>query len=34
VGRYAAELVTGKLKVVEPRFSVASKSERQNRAVH
>ena len=34
VGRYASELVTGKLKAVEPRFSVATKAERQNRAVH
>jgi sarcosine oxidase len=34
VGRYAAELVTGKLKAVEPRFSLATKSEQQNRAVH
>ena len=34
VGRYAAELVTGKLKTVEPRFSVATKAEQQNRAVH
>jgi sarcosine oxidase len=34
VGRYAAELTTGKLKKVEPRFSLATKAERQNRAVH
>jgi glycine/D-amino acid oxidase-like deaminating enzyme len=34
VGRYASELLTGKLKAVEPRFSVASKAEQQNRAVH
>jgi glycine/D-amino acid oxidase-like deaminating enzyme len=34
VGRYAAELVTGKLKAVEPRFSLATKTEQQNRAVH
>jgi sarcosine oxidase len=34
VGRYAAELATGKLKKVEPRFSLASKAEQQNRAVH
>jgi glycine/D-amino acid oxidase-like deaminating enzyme len=34
VGRYAAELLTGKLKAVEPRFSLASKTEQQNRAVH
>ncbi|MES1263817.1 MAG: hypothetical protein ABUL69_05635, partial [Peristeroidobacter soli] len=34
VGRYAAELLTGKLKAVEPRFSLTSKAEQQNRAVH
>jgi sarcosine oxidase len=34
VGRYAAELLTGKLKNVEPRFSLDSKKEQQNRAVH
>jgi glycine/D-amino acid oxidase-like deaminating enzyme len=34
VGRYAAELVTGKLKKIEPRFSLSSKEELQNRAVH
>ncbi len=34
VGRYAAELLTGKLKKVEPRFSLASKAAQQNRAVH
>jgi sarcosine oxidase len=34
VGRYASELVTGKLKKLEPRFSLATKSEQQNRAVH
>jgi len=34
VGRYATELVTGKLKAVEPRFSLASKAEDQSRAVH
>ncbi len=34
VGRYAAELLTGRLKAVEPRFSLASKAEQQNRAVH
>jgi len=34
VGRYAAELLTDKLKSIEPRFSLASKSEQQNRAVH
>jgi glycine/D-amino acid oxidase-like deaminating enzyme len=34
IGRYAAELVTGKLKVIEPRFSLGTKAEQQNRAVH
>ncbi|HEX8224895.1 MAG TPA: FAD-dependent oxidoreductase [Allosphingosinicella sp.] len=34
VGRYAALLVTGTLAAPEPRFSLATKSERQNRAVH
>jgi glycine/D-amino acid oxidase-like deaminating enzyme len=34
VGRYAGELLTGKLKKVDPRFSLESKSEQQNRAVH
>jgi sarcosine oxidase len=34
VGRYASELLTAKLKKVEARFSLASKSEQQNRAVH
>jgi glycine/D-amino acid oxidase-like deaminating enzyme len=34
VGRYAAELLSGKLKKVEPRFSLATKAEQQNRAVH
>ncbi len=34
VGRYAAELLTGKLKNMEPRFSLATKTEQQNRAVH
>jgi len=34
VGRYAAELLTGKLKKVEPRFSLETKAEQQNRAVH
>jgi len=34
VGRYAAELVTGKLKKLEPRFSLESKAEQQSRAVH
>jgi glycine/D-amino acid oxidase-like deaminating enzyme len=34
VGRYAAELVTGTLARPNPRFSLATKSERQNRSVH
>ena len=34
VGRYAAEFVTGRLKKPEPRFSLESKTEQQNRAVH
>jgi glycine/D-amino acid oxidase-like deaminating enzyme len=34
VGRYAAELLTGKLKKSEPRFSMSTKAEQQNRAVH
>ena len=34
VGRYAAELVTGARTRGEPRFSLASKGERQNRSVH
>jgi glycine/D-amino acid oxidase-like deaminating enzyme len=34
VGDYAAKLLTGKLGRVEPRFSLASKGERQDRAVH
>jgi glycine/D-amino acid oxidase-like deaminating enzyme len=34
VGAYAAKLVTGTLADPEPRFSLASKSERQDRAVH
>jgi sarcosine oxidase len=34
VGRYAAELLTGKIGKIEARFSLASKAERQNRAVH
>ena len=34
VGRYAAELLTGKLKAIESRFSFATKAEQQNRAVH
>ncbi len=34
VGRYAASLVTGKLTKAEPRFSLGSKADVQNRAVH
>jgi sarcosine oxidase len=34
VGRYASELSTGKLKRAEPRFSLETKAEQQNRAVH
>lgn len=34
VGRYAAELVMGRLGAPEPRFSLATKAERENRAVH
>jgi sarcosine oxidase len=34
VGRYAAQLLLGKLKAAEPRFSLATKEEQQNRAVH
>jgi sarcosine oxidase len=34
VGRYAAELVTGRLKKIEPRFSLDTKKEQQSRAVH
>src|SRR5688572_5861983 len=34
VGRYAAELLTGRLKTPESRFSLATKAEQQNRAVH
>jgi sarcosine oxidase len=34
VGRYAAELLTGKLKSPEPRFGLSTKAEQQNRAVH
>lgn len=34
VGRYAAELLTGRLAKREPRFSLASKGEHQDRAVH
>ncbi|HEX2764735.1 MAG TPA: FAD-dependent oxidoreductase [Allosphingosinicella sp.] len=34
VGAYAARLVTGTLAAPEPRFSLATKGERQDRAVH
>jgi glycine/D-amino acid oxidase-like deaminating enzyme len=34
VGRYAAELVMGRLRTPEPRFSLATKAEAENRAVH
>jgi sarcosine oxidase len=34
VGRYAAQLLTGTLSAPEPRFSLASKGETQNRSVH
>ncbi len=34
VGRYASELLMGKLKAAEPRFSLESKADEQNRAVH
>jgi glycine/D-amino acid oxidase-like deaminating enzyme len=34
VGRYAAELALGTLAAVEPRFSLATKTENQARAVH
>ncbi len=34
VGRYASELLTGRLGKVEPRFSLETKAEQQNRAVH
>lgn len=34
VGRYAASLVAGTLTTPEPRFSLATKGERQERAVH
>jgi glycine/D-amino acid oxidase-like deaminating enzyme len=34
VGRYAAELVMGTLRNPEPRFSLATKAEVENRAVH
>jgi len=34
VGAYAAKLITGTLAAPEPRFSLATKGERQDRAVH
>jgi glycine/D-amino acid oxidase-like deaminating enzyme len=34
VGRYAAQLATGALRSREPRFSLASKGEKQARDVH
>jgi sarcosine oxidase len=34
IGRYAADLVTGRLARVEPRFSLATKGEAQRREVH
>jgi glycine/D-amino acid oxidase-like deaminating enzyme len=34
VGRYAADLLMGRLAAPEPRFSLASKGEREARAVH
>jgi glycine/D-amino acid oxidase-like deaminating enzyme len=34
VGRYAAELLTGRLRTIEPRFSLASKGAVQHREVH
>ena len=34
VGGYAAKLLTGMLERIEPRFSLASKGERKDRAVH
>jgi len=34
VGRYAADLVLGRLTTPEPRFSLATKAEQANRAVH
>jgi sarcosine oxidase len=34
VGRYAADLLTGALAAPEPRFSLATKSEQQNRSVY
>jgi len=34
VGRYAAQLVSGEQATLEPRFGLASKGEKQHRAVH
>ena len=34
VGRYAADLVLGRLAASEPRFSLATKAEDENRSVH
>jgi sarcosine oxidase len=34
VGRYAAELLTGKLKKAEARFSLETKAERHSRGVY
>ena len=34
VGRYAADRLLGTLRQIEPRFSLATKSEVENRAVH
>jgi sarcosine oxidase len=34
VGRYAADLLLGRLRTPEPRFSLATKAEQANRAVH
>jgi glycine/D-amino acid oxidase-like deaminating enzyme len=34
VGRYVADLVTGRLRAAQPRFSLATKAESQSRAVH
>jgi len=34
VGRYASELLTGKLRKAEPRFNLETKADQQNRAVH
>jgi glycine/D-amino acid oxidase-like deaminating enzyme len=34
VGRYAARLLEARLDRIEPRFSLSTKGEQQNRAVH